>query len=408
MEISKVREDFPLLQKTVNGRRLVYLDNAATTQLPIQVTDCIREQYACYNGNVHRGAHRLSDLSTSRMERARALVAAFIGAASPNTIVFTSGTTAAVNMLATAYCRQYLQPGDEILLTCMEHHSNYLPWYEACRARGAALKTLPMDDAGNLQLSLLPAMLSDRTKLVAAAHVSNVLGTVNPIAEIVAVAHARGIPVLVDGAQAMREIAVDVQALDVDFYCFSGHKMLAPTGIGVLYAKETWLEALQPVSFGGGMVQDLRDGKFILEEYPLRFEAGTPNYVGAIALGRAIEYIDELGRDDLIARERHLTGLLAEALAATKGIQLLPGGSERAGCVGFFPENAHPYDVAMLLDSMGIAVRAGRHCAMPLHAVLGIPGSVRVSPAFYNTEQELYDFRDALERVLALASGKES
>lgn len=402
LDLTAIRNNFPLLQQTIEGSPLIYLDNAATTQLPEPVLDCIVEHYTRYNGNVHRGAHRLSQLSTAHLEQARATVAAFLGASSPASIIFTSGATASINLVALAYCRQFLQSGDEILVTDMEHHSNYLPWLRACRRYGAKLKLIPVSPDGTLSLPMIEQLLTKRSRLFAVTHVSNVLGTINPIEEIVRLCHAAGVPVLVDGAQAVREVPVNVAELDVDFYCFSGHKLLAPTGIGVLYLKQKWLDILEPVFLGGGMVQGLENHEFLLDRPPLRFEAGTPNYAGAIALGHAIGYLQEIGREDIADRERRLNAKLRSLLVSTAGVSLLPCGAAHTGCVSFVTGHAHAYDVAMLLDSMGIAIRSGHHCALPLHESLGLEGSLRVSPAFYNTEEELLRFQQALERALSL------
>lgn len=404
MEIVKVRKEFPILETRCGDNPLVYLDNAATTQVPCCVLQRYTDHYARDNANIHRGTHCLSRRATREYENARTLAAKFIDAESPDCIVFTSGTTGAINTVARAWCAQRLSARSRVITTVMEHHSNYMPWLALCEKYGAKLVELPLDSESGIDMTALVRALDEGAELLAITHVSNVLSTVNPIREITEEAHKRGVAVLVDGAQAVREMPVSVRELDVDFYCFSGHKLLAPTGTGVLYAKSERLREFMTDNLGGGMVAEYANGTVIYEDFPQRLEAGTPNIAGAVALGRAMEYICETGREEIFGRERMLTAMLKDGLKRRGDVELLGQKGESGGSiVSITCGAAHPYDIAMLLDSLGIAVRAGHHCALPLHNALGLTeGSVRFSPAFYNTEQEIERAISCLDKVLQL------
>ena len=403
LNIAAIRRDFPILSRQVHGRPLVYLDNGATTFVPEPVLAAVGEQYRTCQANIHRGVHYLSEQSTMRVERARAAVAAFLNAEAPEEIVFTSGATDAINLVARAFADGVLKPGDRVLTTEMEHHSNLVPWQQACRRAGAALLIAPMTDAGELDLDELMRALDAGPRLLAVTWVSNVLGTVNPLLQIIRIAHAVGCPVLVDAAQAMRHGAVDVRALDCDFLCFSGHKMMAPTGVGVLYGKLEWLKRLPPVSFGGGMIDEVTPLDATWAELPFKFEAGTPNIVGIIGLGAALDYLQSVGWNAIYAAEGDLLRYMEERLGALEGIRILGAPARRAGAISFHMNGAHPYDVAKLLDQLGVAVRSGHHCAQPLLARFGLTGAVRVTPAFYNTREEIDALMDGLDRIAALS-----
>lgn len=401
-EICDIRRDFPILSRQVHGRGLVYLDNAATTQLPSAVTDAMAEQYHFWQANIHRGIHYLSEQSTLRVEAVRKQTADLIGAAESAEIIFTSGTTESVNMIARAFSDGILRPGDIVVTTEMEHHSNLVPWQEACRRTGAVLCVVPLTENGELDEEAFSRFLEKKPKLVAVTAVSNVLGTVNPIRQLTAAAHEAGAAVLVDAAQLMRHEQVRVQDLDCDFLCFSGHKMMAPTGVGVLYGKREWLEKLPPVVFGGGMVEEVTADKASWDALPFKFEAGTRNIAGIIGLGAAIAYLRELGYEDMIRREAELLTGAEKMLREKSYIDVLGAPSGRAGAVSFNIRGLPCYDAAMLLDQLGIAVRSGHHCAQPLLRHFGLEGAVRLSPAFYNTEEELGILSAALDRVAAL------
>lgn len=400
----QVRKDFPILSRTISGHPLIYLDNAATTQLPCAVLGALEEHYSRHNANVHRGIHTLSEESTHHTEAARAHVASFLHAAHPQEIVFTGGATDSLHLVSLAFSR-LLKPGDEVITTQMEHHSNFVPWQQACLRTGATFRVVPLTDSGELDLDTYYAMLSPRTKLVAVTQVSNVLGTVNPLSEMAKAAHAYGAAFLTDGAQGVRHEGADVQAIDCDFYCFSGHKIMAPTGIGVLYGKAEWLERLQPVRYGGGMVDTVTEEYTTFEKPPYCWEAGTPNYAGAIALSAALTYLEQLGLSDISAYEASLTHSLCTMLEEMDGIDVLGHPGRRGGVVSFSMPGVHPFDAAALLDKLGVAVRSGTHCAQPLLARFGLTGTIRVSPAFYNTEEELQNFRTALLRVQSVLQG---
>lgn len=404
-DLSAAAGDFPILSGSVHGHPLIYLDNAATTQMPRCVLDRMQRHYAQDNANVHRGIHSLSERSTAQYEGARETVRRFLGARSAREIVFTSGTTGAINLVARGFQERFLRPGDEVIVTEMEHHSNLIPWQETCRRSGATLRIIPVTDGGELDLDAYSAMLTPKTRLVAVTAVSNVLGTVNPLKEIIAAAHRVGAAVLVDAAQAMRHMARPMQTLDCDFLCFSGHKLLAPGGIGVLYGRESLLEQLPPVSFGGGMVDQVRLSGADYGALPGRLEAGTPNYPAAIGLAAAMEYLSGAGLERVARREEELLRDYEEMLGEFQQIRILGHPARRAGAISFTAGNISPYDISMLLDRLGIATRSGHHCAQPLLRRMGAERAVRISPAFYNTPDEIDAVRQALRRIFAVLGG---
>ena len=399
--IIKVREDFPILSREVYGKPLVYLDNAATTQKPLCVLDAMRNEYLNVNANVHRGVHYLSQQATDLHEAARETVRRFINAAKTEEIVFTRGTTEAINLVASSFCESQMQAGDEVIVTEMEHHSNIVPWQLQAMKRGIVVRHLPITDDGQLQLSALDTLLSARTKLVCVAHVSNVLGTVNPVEQIIKTAHAQGVPVLVDGAQSAPHFAVDVQAMDCDFFAFSGHKMYGPTGIGVLYGKEEWLEKLPPYQGGGEMIDKVTWEKTTFERLPFKFEAGTPDFVATHGLATAIEYIGSIGFEVISQHEQELTRYCMEQLMTIDGMKIYGPSQATAkdAVVSFNVGDIHHLDMGTLLDRLGIAVRTGHHCAQPLMDRLGISGTVRASFALYNTKDEVDTLVAGIRRV---------
>lgn len=387
--ISHWRSQFPILTQTVNGKPLAYFDNAASSQKPQRVIDAIVRYYSEYNSNVHRGVHTLSQRATDAYEEARAVVARFIHAAEKECVIFTKGTTDSINTVAYSFGQAFLKEGDELWISALEHHSNIVPWQMACERTGAKLRIIPMNLEGELVLDGFYEALSPKTKLIALNHVSNALGTVNPVKEIIARAHALNIPVLLDGAQAVPHMRVDVQDLDCDFYCFSGHKMYAPTGTGVLYGKREWLEKLPPFEGGGDMIETVTFDKTTYNVLPFKFEAGTPNIEGVVALAEAIRFMEEIGIDVIAAREQELLRYAVEKLSKMEGIRFIGTAKEKAAVVSFLVEGSHPYDVGVILDKMGIAVRTGHHCTQPIMDFCDIPGTVRASFAFYNTEEEI-------------------
>ena len=399
-DIKTIREDFPILAREVYGKPLVYLDNAATTQKPLCVLDAMRDEYLNVNANVHRGVHYLSQQATDLHEAARERVRQFINAKKIEEIVFTRGTTEAINLVASSFCESQMQPGDEVLVTEMEHHSNIVSWQLQAMKRGIVVKHLPITDDGQLDLSTLNSQLSAKTKLVSVAHVSNVLGTVNPVEEIIKMAHEHGIHVMVDGAQSAPHFKVDVQAMDCDFFAFSGHKMYGPTGIGVLYGKEEWLEKLPPYQGGGEMIDKVTWEKTTFERLPFKFEAGTPDFVATHGLAKAIDYIDSIGFDAIQQHEQELTRYCIEQLQTIPEMQIYgPTAESRDAVVSFNVGNIHHLDMGTLLDRLGIAVRTGHHCAQPLMDRLGISGTVRASFALYNTKEEIDVLVAGIHRV---------
>ncbi len=401
--LTEVRREFPILGRRVDGRPLVYLDNAATTQMPESVLSVMTEQYRSYEANVHRGIHYLSEKSTQRMEKARATIAKFLNARSSSDIIFTSGTTSAINMAAACLSDKFLNPGDEILVTAMEHHSNLVPWQQAAARTGAVLKVLQFDGQGNLRTDVLDKYITEKTKIAAFCAVSNVIGTVNPIHRIISRAHEAGAYTLVDAAQAVRHMKIDVTALDCDFLAFSGHKIMGPTGTGVLYGKQNILEALPPVQFGGGMVDTVFQNEAVFGEPPFRFEAGTPNIAGNIALGAAVEHFTAL-RDDAAKHEKSLIEYTEKCMSEIPEIKIIGAPFERCGVISFNIDGMQCYDAASLLDKLGIAVRSGHHCAQPALRFYGLSGAVRVSPAYYNTFEEIDIFIAGLKKVISLAN----
>jgi cysteine desulfurase/selenocysteine lyase len=397
--INKVREDFPILSREVYGKPLVYLDNAATTQKPLCVLDAMREEYLNVNANVHRGVHYLSQQATDLHEAAREKVRQFINAAKTEEIVFTRGTTEAINLVASSFCESQMKEDDEVLVSDMEHHSNIVPWQLQAQRKGIVVRHLPIDDKGCLDLSTFNAQLSTRTKLVSIAHVSNVLGTINDVRHIVEMAHSRGIPVLIDGAQSAPHMKIDVQQLNCDFYAFSGHKMYGPTGIGVLYGKEEWLEKLPPYQGGGEMIDKVSWEKTTFERLPFKFEAGTPDYVATHGLATAIDYITSVGLDNIEAHEQELTRYCMEQLKTIEGMRIFGEAEHKDAVVSFLVGDIHHLDMGTLLDRLGIAVRTGHHCAQPLMDRLGISGTVRASFALYNTKEEIDVLVAGIRRV---------
>ena len=396
------KADFPILNEKVHGRELVYLDNAATSQKPQPVLDAIVEAYSRWNSNIHRGVHHLSQVATSKHEGARQAVADFINAREAEEIVFTKGTTDAINALAFAIGEAFISKGDEIIVSGVEHHSNIVPWQMLCERKKAVLRHIPLREDLSLDLEAFKGLLSDKTKLVSVAHVSNVLGTIQPIEEIIHLAHAQGVPVCIDGAQSVPHMHVDVQALDCDFMAFSGHKMYGPTGIGVLYGKREWLEKLPPHEGGGEMINHVRWSGTTYNELPYKFEAGTPNFVGSYALSKAIDYIQALGWEAIEAHERELTEYCEAHLSAIEGVHIYAEHQPKAGVISFNVGTIHPFDVGTLLDQQGVAVRTGHHCAEPLIDAMGVPGTVRVSFGLYNDKADVDAFITALKKAQSI------
>ncbi|MCS7018193.1 MAG: cysteine desulfurase [Cytophagales bacterium] len=394
-----IRRDFPILQQKVNGKPLIYFDNAATSQKPRQVIDALAHYYTSMNANVHRGVHFLAEKATEAFEETRQAVAQMINAPAKEQIIFTRGTTESINLVAASYGRNFIGEGDEIIISTMEHHSNIVPWQMLCLEKKAVLKVLPINDAGELLMEEYRQMLSTRTKLVAVMHVSNALGTVNPVSEIIRLAHEQGAKVLIDGAQAVPHYLVDVQALDVDFYAFSAHKMYGPTGMGILYGKRDLLEAMPPYMGGGEMIKEVRFNGTTYNDIPYKFEAGTPNIADVVAMKAAIDYMQGIGQQAIAQHEQNLLQYAVDSISSVPGIRLVGTAKQKASVLSFLIEGVHPMDVGMLLDAKGIAVRTGNHCAMPLMERLGIPGTVRASFAVYNTEAEIDTFAKELRRA---------
>lgn len=397
--LSQYRSDFPILSREVYGKPLIYLDNGATTQKPLCVLDAMRDEYLNTNANVHRGVHYLSQQATDLHEAARETVRAFINARSINEIVFTRGTTEGINLIASSFCESFMQEGDEVIVSVMEHHSNIVPWQLQAAKRGIAIKVIPMNDKGELLLDELDQLFSSRTRLVSVAHVSNVLGTVNPVEEIIRKAHERDIPVLIDGAQSVPHFQVDMQALDCDFYVFSGHKTYAPTGVGVLYGKEEWLDRLPPYQGGGEMIETVSFDKTTFAALPFKFEAGTPDYVATHGLATALDYLSKIGMDKIAEHEADLTKYCMEQLSTIDGMRFFGTADHKDAVVSFLVRDIHSFDMGTLLDRLGIAVRTGHHCAQPLMQRLGIPGTVRASFGLYNTREEVDALVAGVRRV---------
>lgn len=398
-DVTKIRKDFPILSRKVYDRPLVYLDNAATTQKPLCVLDAMREEYLNVNANVHRGVHYLSQQATDLHEQAREKVRKFINAGSVNEIVFTRGTTESLNLVVSSFCDEFMSEGDEVIVSVMEHHSNIVPWQLQAARKGISLKVIPMNDKGELLLDEYEKLFTERTKIVSVAQVSNVLGTVNPVKEIVRIAHEHGVPVMVDGAQSTPHFAVDVQDIDCDFFAFSGHKMYGPTGVGVLYGKEDWLDRMPPYQGGGEMIESVSFEKTVFEHLPFKFEAGTPDYVATHGLATAIDYINSIGIDNISRHEQELTKYAMQKMQEIDGMRIFGTADHKDAVVSFLVGDIHHLDMGTLLDRLGIAVRTGHHCAQPLMIRLGIQGTVRASFAMYNTTEEIDALVEGIKRV---------
>lgn len=395
-DIAAIRRDFPVLNQQINGHPLVYLDNAASSQKPVQVIEAVDQYYRLDNANVHRGVHRLSQRATDAYEGARSKIRGFLNATSDKEIIFVRGATEAINLVAQSFVRPQLQAGDEILISYLEHHANIVPWQMVCEQTGATLKIIPMTESGELNLSGLDELLTDKTKIMAVGQVSNALGTVNPVKQMTEKAKAKGIPVLIDGAQAVPHMQVDVQELDCDFYVFSGHKMFAPTGIGALYGKQALLEAMPPWQGGGDMILSVSFDHTEYNALPYKFEAGTPHIAGAVGLGAAIDYMQSIGIEKIVAYEHALLKLATDKLSAIDGVRIVGTAEHKASVLSFLIEDVHPHDVGTIFDQQGVAIRAGHHCAQPVMQYYGIAATARASFAFYNTEQEI----DALVKAI--------
>ena len=403
-DVARIREDFPILDQMVNGKPLVYLDNAATTQKPRVVIDALVNYYTSDNSNVHRGVHTLSQRATEDFDIGRSKVRQFLNAGSDQEIIFVKGTTDGINLVAQSYARPNLGEGDDIIISTMEHHSNIIPWQVLCQEKGAHLRVIPISDAGELLIDEYEKLLTPRTKLVAITHVSNVLGTVNPIEQIVEIAHNRGVPVLVDGAQAVPHMAVDVQKLGCDFYVFSGHKIYGPTGIGVLYGKSELLEAMPPYQLGSEMIKSVTFEHTIYNDLPFKFEPGTPHIAGVIGMGAAIDYLNGIGMDRIDAYEHDLLEYGMECLSGIDGVQLIGTAPGKSSVMSFVMDSAHPHDIGTILDTEGVAVRTGHHCAQPLMHRFGVPATARASLSFYNTKDEIDLLVKAIDRVIEVFS----
>ena len=399
INIANIRKDFPLLGKEVYGKPLIYFDNAATTQKPSCVVERIRSNYYNANANIHRGVHFLSQIATEAHEAARETVRSFIGAKSTNEIIFTRGTTEAINLVASSFGKSQCSEGDEIIITQMEHHSNIVPWQILRDDKGINLKVIPFDEKGILNVDLLESLISDKTKLISVCHVSNALGTINPVKKIISIAHQHNIPVLIDGAQSTPHIPVNVIELEADFYVFSGHKIYGPTGIGVLYGKEEWLEKLPPYQGGGEMIKKVTFEKTTYNELPFKFEAGTPDYIGSTALAEALRYASSIGMEEIARHEQELLKYAKEKMETIEGIRFIGEAPERSGLISFLVGDIHPYDMGSILDKLGIAVRTGHHCAEPVMDRFGIEGTVRASFAIYNTKEEIDFLIQGIERA---------
>ncbi|HBC79715.1 MAG TPA: cysteine desulfurase CsdA [Bacteroidales bacterium] len=402
--ISEIRADFPLLQRRVYDKPLIYFDNGATTQKPLCVLDKVREVYTTYNGNVHRGVHAMSDLTSEAFENAREKVRSFINAGKREEIVFTSGTTGSINSISFSFGERYIKPGDEIILSNLEHHANIIPWQMMCNRKGAFLKIIPVNDNGEIIFEEYLKLFSKKTRIVAITQASNALGTVLPIKEMINAAHSEDVPVLIDGAQGIQHGIVDMKLLDCDFYAFSGHKIYGPTGIGILYGKEKWLSELPPYQGGGDMVDRVTFEKTTYNELPFKFEAGTMNYAGAIGLGMALDYVSDMGREEIAEREKMLLDYATHLLSSIGGVRIFGRSANKISTISFLLEGIHQYDTGMILDKLGIAVRTGTHCAQPVMDRFGIEGTVRVSMCFYNTTEEIDTLGTGIEKVISMFS----
>lgn len=403
-DINKIREDFPILHQKIYGKQLVYLDNGATTQKPKVVIDAINKVYLETNSNIHRGVHYLSAITTDIYENARRIVKEFINAEHFHEIIFTSGTTASINSIMFSYGDKYVGKGDEIIISGMEHHSNIVPWQMLCEKKAAVLKIIPFNENGDLEIEEFKKLLTEKTKLLAINHISNTLGTINPVKEIIKIAHRNNTPVLIDGAQAVHHIKVDVQELDADFYVFSGHKAYGPTGIGVLYGKEKWLEAIPPFMGGGDMIKTVTFEKTIYSDLPFKFEAGTANFVGAIGLAEALNYITSVGLDEIVKHEADLLQYGTNKLKEIENLTIYGNSDNKASAISFLLKNIHHSDVGMILDKLGVAVRTGNHCTQPIMDRFNITGTIRASFAMYNTKKEIDILYDSLVKIIEMFS----
>jgi cysteine desulfurase/selenocysteine lyase len=401
-DIEKIRQDFPLLSQKMNGKPLVYFDSGATAQKPSTVINAINTYYTSQNANIHRGVHHLSQEITIAYENARATVQKHLGAALPQEIIFTSGTTESINLVAHSFGKKFIQAGDEIIVSEMEHHSNILPWQVICEEKGAILKVIPVNDKGELRLEEYKKLFSGKTKIVAVTHVSNTLGTINPIKEIIDFAHEKNVPVLIDGAQAVPHLKVDVHELDADFYCFSGHKLFGPTGVGILYGKEKWLNELPPYKVGGGTIKTVTFNKTTYADLPLKFEAGTPHIAGGIGLAAAIDYVNGIGLENIAAYEHKLLTYATEKLSAINGLKIIGTAANKTAVISFAIKGLHPLDIGTILDQQGIAVRTGHHCTQPLMEFYCLPGTVRVSLVFYNSREEIDFLTEAIQKAIKM------
>lgn len=398
-DIQKIRKDFPILEREVYGKPLIYLDNGATTQKPRVVVESITNEYYSVNANVHRGVHFLSQQATELHEASRKTVQGFLNARNTNEIIFTRGTTESINLLASTFADSQMKEGDEVIVSVMEHHSNIVPWQLQATRRGIVLKVIPMNDRGELLLDEYEKLFSERTRIACFTHVSNVLGTINPVKKMIEIAHAHGVPVLVDGAQSVPHLKVDVQELDADFFAFSGHKVYGPTGVGVLYGKEEWLDRLPPYQGGGEMIHSVSFEKTTFNELPFKFEAGTPDYIGTTALAKALDYVTAIGMEDIAAHEHELTQYAMQRLKEIEGMRIFGEAEQKSSVISFLVGNIHHLDMGTLLDRLGIAVRTGHHCAQPLMIRLGIEGTVRASFGLYNTKEEVDALAAGIERI---------
>ncbi|MBL7685011.1 MAG: cysteine desulfurase [Deltaproteobacteria bacterium] len=402
MNLDLIRKDFPILSQKVHGKNLIYLDNAATSQKPISVIETIQRYYLQDNANIHRGVHLLSERATHLYEQARLKIQKFIGAEKSSEIIFTQGTTESINLVAAGFSKSILKPGDEVLISYLEHHSNIVPWQIACESTGAVLKVIPMTDSGELIYEEFQKLLSSKTKLLAITHISNALGTINPIQKMIEEAHRFEIPVLIDGAQSVPHLKINVQKLDCDFFAFSGHKMCGPTGIGILYGKEKWLDRLPPYQSGGDMIQSVSFEKTLYNHLPYKFEAGTPPIAEGIGLGAAVDYLEGIGMDAIALHEQELLQYATQTLSLIPTLEIIGTAKHKASVVSFELKNIHPHDIGTILDSEGIAIRTGHHCAMPIMKRLKVPATARASFAFYNTMEEIDQLAMGIQKVLKL------
>ncbi|MFI5252553.1 MAG: SufS family cysteine desulfurase [Bacteroidota bacterium] len=399
-DVERIRKDFPVLRRQVNGKPLVYFDNAATSQKPQIVIDAISRYYEEENSNIHRGVHQLSEKATLAYEQSRKIIQKYLNASSTQEIIFVRGTTEGVNLVAASFGKKFVHAGDEILISAMEHHSNIVPWQILCQEKNATLKIIPMNDRGELILDAYEKLLTSQTRIVALTHISNALGTINPVKEMIAMAHARGIPVLIDGAQALPHMRVDVADLDCDFYAFSGHKVFGPTGVGILFGKAKWLDEMPPYQSGGDMIKSVTFEKTIYNDLPYKFEAGTPGIAGGICLGTTLDYLSKFDMESVSAHEHDLLEYATESISMINGIKIIGTAEHKASVLSFIMENVHPHDIGTILDDEGIAIRTGHHCAQPVMQRFGIPATARASFAFYNTRDEIDVFINALHKVI--------